>query len=197
MTGNIDSFRRGATALRNARDLAKGHRDRFIQAANTRARQPRPETPPEAEITVAATQQYEESTCEEFVDCEDYVPGPQAVGTGNYAASQGFDDGPAPPQYLYAEDEEPSQDSTSAGAEPTMSFATSLTSSFSARSQTSSKRNRASHSPPSNPQPHKKHGFAKARTRQGASRAAGSSTRASTSTESAAPQPSSTGGYGI
>ncbi|KAB5513040.1 hypothetical protein GE09DRAFT_638816 [Coniochaeta sp. 2T2.1] len=76
-----------------------------------------------------------------------------------------------------------------------MSFATSFTSSFNAQSQSSSKRNRASHSPPSNPQPRKKHGSAKARTRQGASRrAAGSSTRASTSTGSAAPQPSSTGG---
>lgn len=36
MTGNIDSFRRGATAFRNARDLAKRHRDCFIQAANAR-----------------------------------------------------------------------------------------------------------------------------------------------------------------
>lgn len=34
MTGNVDSFRRGATAFRNARDLAKQHRDGFIQAAN-------------------------------------------------------------------------------------------------------------------------------------------------------------------
>ncbi|KAB5572199.1 hypothetical protein GE09DRAFT_1170465 [Coniochaeta sp. 2T2.1] len=167
MTGNIDTFRRGATAFRNARDLAQRHRDRFIQTANTRARRPRPETPPEAEITVAETQQYEESTGDEFVDCEDYVE-PQAVGTENYAASQGFDEEPAPLRYLYADDEEPSQESTSAGAEPAMSFATSFTSSFSAQSQSSSKRNRASHSPPSNPQPHKKHDSAKRRTRQSA-----------------------------
>jgi hypothetical protein len=195
MTDSRETFVQGATVFRNARDLAQRHRDSFIQMANTRARQPRPETPPEAEITVAETQQYEESTCGEFVDCEDYVE-PQAVGTENYAASQGFDDGPAPPQYLYAEDEEPSQESTSAGAEPAISFATSFTSSFSAQSQSSSKRNRASHSPTSNAQPHKKHGSAKRQTRQSASRrAAGSSTRASTTTRPAVPQPSSTGGY--
>ena len=37
MTGNVASFRLGATAFRNARDLAKQHRDRFIQDANARA----------------------------------------------------------------------------------------------------------------------------------------------------------------
>ncbi|EHK48265.1 hypothetical protein TRIATDRAFT_3771, partial [Trichoderma atroviride IMI 206040] len=37
MTGNIDDFRRGATAFRNARDLAKQHRDSFVQSANARA----------------------------------------------------------------------------------------------------------------------------------------------------------------
>lgn len=38
MNVNINSFRRGATALRNARDIARRHRDRFIEDANTRAR---------------------------------------------------------------------------------------------------------------------------------------------------------------
>ncbi|KAK3318276.1 hypothetical protein B0H66DRAFT_575197 [Apodospora peruviana] len=36
MTGNRGTFIRGATAFRNARDLAKTHRDGFIQAANAR-----------------------------------------------------------------------------------------------------------------------------------------------------------------
>ncbi|KID88660.1 hypothetical protein MAJ_11036, partial [Metarhizium majus ARSEF 297] len=36
MTGNIQTFRRGATAFRNARDLARSHRDQFIHAANWR-----------------------------------------------------------------------------------------------------------------------------------------------------------------
>lgn len=39
LTGNVDSFRRGVTAFRNARDLAKRHRDHFIQAANATALQ--------------------------------------------------------------------------------------------------------------------------------------------------------------
>lgn len=162
MTGNIDSFRRGATAFRNTRDIAQEHRDRFIQAANTRARQPEPETPPEAEITVAETQQYEES-CDELVDCEDDEDDvvPQAVGTETYAASQAVDEGPTPLQYLYTDDEQPDQESTSAGAEPPMSFATNFTSSCSAQRQRNSKRNRASHRSPSSPQPHKKHDSAR------------------------------------
>ncbi|KAK2590889.1 hypothetical protein QQS21_011426 [Conoideocrella luteorostrata] len=39
MTGNIDTFRRGATAFRNARDLAQRQRETFIRAANTTASQ--------------------------------------------------------------------------------------------------------------------------------------------------------------
>lgn len=37
LTSNRDAFVQGATAFRNARDLAQRHRDRFIQAANARA----------------------------------------------------------------------------------------------------------------------------------------------------------------
>ncbi|KHN96006.1 uncharacterized protein MAM_06111 [Metarhizium album ARSEF 1941] len=36
MTGNIHTYRRGATAFRNARDLAQRYRDQFIHAANPR-----------------------------------------------------------------------------------------------------------------------------------------------------------------
>lgn len=100
-------------------------------------------------------QRNEEST-DEFLDCEDYAES-QAVGIENHAVSRDTEEGPALPQYLYTEDEEPGQESTSLGADLAMSFATSVTSSFSAPSQTSSKRTRASHSPPSNSQPHKKH----------------------------------------
>ncbi len=37
MTGNVDSFRKGATAFRNLREMAKEYRERFIEAANSRA----------------------------------------------------------------------------------------------------------------------------------------------------------------
>ena len=36
MTGNVETFRQGATAYRNARDWAKERRDEFIEAANER-----------------------------------------------------------------------------------------------------------------------------------------------------------------
>lgn len=39
MTGNIETFKRGAAAFRNARDIAQHHRETNIQAANTRAMQ--------------------------------------------------------------------------------------------------------------------------------------------------------------
>ncbi|KAH8588716.1 hypothetical protein B0O99DRAFT_638427 [Bisporella sp. PMI_857] len=38
LTGNPDSFRQGATALRNARNWAQEQRNSFIAAANERAR---------------------------------------------------------------------------------------------------------------------------------------------------------------
>ncbi|KAK0701547.1 hypothetical protein B0T21DRAFT_417097 [Apiosordaria backusii] len=122
------------------------------------------------------------------------IPGSQAVNTEEYAASGNVDEEPALPQYLCAEDEEPSQESASLGAEPAMSFATSFTSSFSTPSQTNSKRTRAPHSPPSNSEPHKK--LVSTRTRQSASqRAAGSSVQALTSTGSAVSPPALTEEY--
>jgi hypothetical protein len=173
------------SSLRNVKGLGATLRLRVIQAANARARQTDAVTRPEAEITEAVVEQ-EEST-DEFVDCEDY-PGSQAVGTDDYATPGGAEEAPTLPQYLYVEEEEPSQDSTSLGAEPAMSFATSFASSFS-QSQTSSKRTRSPRSPPSNSQPRKKHGSA-TRTRQSASRrAAASSTQASTSIGSTIPPP--------
>jgi hypothetical protein len=38
LTANYDSFQRGVTAFRNARDWAKEHRDRFIEEANAKVR---------------------------------------------------------------------------------------------------------------------------------------------------------------
>ena len=100
-----------------------------------------------------------EESADEFVDCEDYPS--QAVGIGDFAATGDVDEELALPPYLCAEDEEPSQDSTSLGAEPAMSFTTSFTS-----SHTGSKRTRPSRSPP---QPSKKHGSAN-KTRKSAPR---------------------------
>jgi hypothetical protein len=165
MLSDRDAFVQGATAFRNARDSAKRYRDGFIQSANASARQTDAEAPPEAETPGAMTEQYEESTTDEFVDCEDHVES-QIIGTANYAVSLEVGEGPALPDYPNEEEEEPSQQSTSLGAgAPAISFATSFTSSIAVQleSQTtgSSKRNRASHSPPSHAQPRKKHNSVK------------------------------------
>lgn len=164
MTDSRDTFVQGATAFRNARDLVQRYRDSFIQTANARATQSNVETPPRPETTVAAVEQYEDST--ELVDHEDYT-GSQAVGTEDYATSGHVDEEPALPQYLHEEEDEPSQDSAFL-AEPAMSLATSLTSSFS-QTQASLKRTRAPNSPPSNSQPRKKHGPAEIPASQSAS----------------------------
>ncbi|KZL69354.1 glyoxylate reductase [Colletotrichum incanum] len=77
MSGNREGFVRGATAFRNARDLAKRHRDTFIQAANTRAS--RGIDPAPLDDPTAATQldlDPEEESSDDFVDCTDYpLPG--------------------------------------------------------------------------------------------------------------------------
>ncbi|KAH6628900.1 hypothetical protein F5144DRAFT_605010 [Chaetomium tenue] len=52
LTGSIDSFRQGA--------------------ANAKACQSGVEAPPERETTAAAAEQYDDSTADEFFDCEDF-----------------------------------------------------------------------------------------------------------------------------
>jgi hypothetical protein len=157
------TFRRGATAFRNARDLAQTHRDSFIQAANAKACQSGVEAPPEPETTAAAADQYDDSTTDEFLDCEDF----------DHAAHEDVD-------------EELTRDPASVGAEPAMNFATSFTSRFTAQSQTSSKRNRDS--PPSRPR--KKPDLNKTPTLGSTHRpAAGSSAQSSASSGSTVPLP--------
>jgi hypothetical protein len=99
MTDSRETFVQGATVFRNVRDIAQGHRDRFIQAANTKvreSRQFRPEPTLEAGIPLGET---EESTGEEVVDWEEQV-GQQAIGTEYYTAPEAFsmdNNGPFPP----------------------------------------------------------------------------------------------------
>ncbi|KAK5651101.1 hypothetical protein OQA88_13283 [Cercophora sp. LCS_1] len=181
LTGSRKGFVEGATAFRNARDLARRHRDEFIQDANARAR--RSDAVLVDEPEAAEAQQYGDSGSNEFVDSEEYVA-LEVVAPENIATSWYDDDeGSALPQYIYAEDEEHSQESTSLGAlEPVASFATSFTSSFSTQILTRSKRSKTSCSPPTESQLQKK------RTRHGASRRSVVPTRASTSTAPAAEQ---------
>ncbi|KAK3337579.1 hypothetical protein B0T19DRAFT_455443 [Cercophora scortea] len=128
LTSDRETCVQGIAAFRNARDLAQRHRNMFIQEANTRARR---SDAPSVDGPEAEAQQ------------TNYV-GSQVVATENFATSHDIDEGSAVPQYLYAEDGE-SHDSTSLDiVEPSMSFATSITSSFNTQGHTRSKRNRAS-----------------------------------------------------
>ncbi len=77
MTEDRDAFVQGATAFRNLRDLAKTHRDNFIQAAN--ARLPNATMPPPDEDALTGTTEAlpQDSSPEVFVDCEEYhAPSP-------------------------------------------------------------------------------------------------------------------------
>ncbi|CAG9946340.1 unnamed protein product [Clonostachys rosea f. rosea IK726] len=114
MTGNIESFRRGATAFRNARDLAKQHRDNFIQAANTRA--PQLETAAGRGNTRAGTQSIEDSADELALSPTHYITYIQ------YEEDSPDELALSPPGYLYEGDD--SQDPSA------VDLLTSLTTSF-------------------------------------------------------------------
>ncbi|PQK09885.1 hypothetical protein BB8028_0002g02090 [Beauveria bassiana] len=149
MTHTRKSFVEGATAFRNVRDLAKRHRDSFIQAANARAPQPgtaAPEDPYEAYEEASSPHQLQGS-----VDPSDYVSLRDAddalqqhiADASNYLADNS--EATSIPHYLYAEEDsqEPSQEFEAAGYD-NPSFTSSFTSSFS-----TAKRLRQSVSPPS------------------------------------------------
>ncbi|KAF1737842.1 hypothetical protein CRV24_003469 [Beauveria bassiana] len=131
MTHTRKTFVEGATAFRNVRDLAKRHRDSFIQAANARAPQPgtaAPEDPHEA---------YEEASSPHELQ------GSHIADASNYL--EDTSEANSIPHYLYAEEDsqEPSQEFEAAGFD-NPSFASSFTSSVS-----TAKRPRHSVSPPS------------------------------------------------
>ncbi|TFB01190.1 hypothetical protein CCMA1212_007032 [Trichoderma ghanense] len=133
MTGNIDDFCRGATAFRNARDLAKQHRDRFIQGANTRASQARTAA---AKADIIAT----EATIATQADTALLKKGQISrhhAGNGSHYPCTGDDPQEPSPGASPRASREP-------GDDPSMSFNSSFTSGFSG-----SKRSRQSLSPPS------------------------------------------------
>lgn len=70
MTDNRETFVQSATAFRNARDVAKRHRDSFIQAANEKTQRPGEEILTAADTAVV--QQDKSSSPDEFVDCDEF-----------------------------------------------------------------------------------------------------------------------------
>ncbi|KAJ4289318.1 hypothetical protein N0V88_007069 [Collariella sp. IMI 366227] len=104
ITSDANSFRSGATALRNLWDSAETDRNASIQGANAVALTRQAEAPAEDEITVGGAQYYEDSTSDGFVDCEDYTsvqgaPGPSNIagfGTNLYDGGYGGYDAAGP-----------------------------------------------------------------------------------------------------
>ncbi|KAL7929606.1 hypothetical protein V8C35DRAFT_194073 [Trichoderma chlorosporum] len=126
MTGNIDTFRRGVTAFRNARELADRHRRSFIQTANSRASRSGAvddvsETPEDVNYSI------DPADYSGWQDADDALQ--QQIADTNYAA---YDDVAANvPQHL--DPEEDSQDfgqgtTTLAFDDPSMSFTSRFTS---------------------------------------------------------------------
>jgi hypothetical protein len=182
MTGNRETFIRGATAFRNARDLAKKHRDSFIQAANAKAQRGDVEVSIEAKVDVpdvAEQQQDEGSSPGEFVDCTDYPsqdvdgnpplpPMPlQDIAPDECTESQEANHWPALSEYVHepgdqeddAADDQADQEDVGVGWAPNLlnvtdssAVPTSFASSFS--SKPASKRRRGSLSPPSSKASH-------------------------------------------
>ncbi|OAQ74389.1 hypothetical protein VFPFJ_10935 [Purpureocillium lilacinum] len=112
MTGNIDSFRRGATAFRNAREMAERYRGAFIQAANRRA------APATTVDNVAVTVAYEETSAsaqlEAFESADPSERGAwqdadnvlqQLIADGEGRLPQGEAETTAMPGYLVAEED--------------------------------------------------------------------------------------------
>ncbi|KND86759.1 hypothetical protein TOPH_08623 [Tolypocladium ophioglossoides CBS 100239] len=136
MTGNIDSFRRGATAFRNARDMAKQHRDSFIQAANAKAAEAA--TMGQADVTGAYEETPAPHNMHEPVHGLDYGVWEdsgdtlqQQIADSSDCPRQGDADEAAIPRYLCAQDDSqnPSQESALLDCDdPSLSFASSFTS---------------------------------------------------------------------
>ncbi|KAL6810755.1 hypothetical protein GGI42DRAFT_314890 [Trichoderma sp. SZMC 28013] len=150
MTGDIDDFRRGATAFRNARDLAKQHRDRFIQSANAGASQARRAA---AQADADGPNEDDIPTPRDDVDPAQRIALQDADGQlqqhiADASSYDSEDAGEAPTVLLVPCTEDDSQeagpDASQPGDDPSMSFVSSFTSGFS-----SSKRSRQSLSPPS------------------------------------------------
>lgn len=125
MTGNVDTFRRGASALRNARDLAREYRNNFIQAANARVTQGL--TAVENPDTVTATD-YEDS------------PNEPAPSTHRYAIQnqETVDDSATFPPHVLKDDDRSqnaSRVSVTPDLDPPASFAESFVSACSHQDQ--------------------------------------------------------------
>lgn len=152
MTGNIETFRRGATAFRNARELARGQRERLIQAANARTSQAQEVASAEKtsevhdiQYTDAHVHRSETTAWQNFHDDLQ-----QQISNTYVGGREDNGEAPTTPEHQYSSDEslDPGKDPAAPGSEGlSMSFASSFTSSFSTAT-TRPKRSRRSWSSP-------------------------------------------------
>ncbi|KAK0655271.1 hypothetical protein B0T16DRAFT_8513 [Cercophora newfieldiana] len=91
MTGNNDSFRCGAAAFRNLRDLSKEYRDGFIQTANARLPNATMEPTGEDALTGTTEAPLQNSSPDIFVDCEEYAPSDVGVLDADDGTAASFD----------------------------------------------------------------------------------------------------------
>lgn len=154
----MDDFRRGATAMKNASDLAKKHRDRFTQGANSISSQAR--TAAAQADTASRTKHREISTHHEYMDPIRHSSLPNADSRFQYITdaslyeSEDTDEAPIIPRSPCTEkdsqdtsseaSQEASQEPVSLGDYPSMSIISSFTSGF-----RGSKRSKRSLGPPS------------------------------------------------
>ncbi|KAF1739594.1 hypothetical protein CRV24_001530 [Beauveria bassiana] len=131
MTGNIDTFRRGAAAFRNARDLGRRQRETLIQAANSKASQvlaARAENTDQISDNTALHETASQVEAATWQDSHDELQ--QHISKS--FVEDGEDNGEAPttPEHHYASDELEETDQNTAGpgtADPSMSFVSSFT----------------------------------------------------------------------
>ncbi|GAB0139110.1 hypothetical protein EsDP_00007325 [Epichloe bromicola] len=178
MTGNIDTFRRGATAFRNARDVAQRQRETFIRAANTRASQVELVAPAEHMNEIHQNNDPNESINHLDITAWQSSHDDLQQRIAETHAEDDDDGGEAPstPQNLYIleDTQNLSQQSTASGTnDPSMNFV----SSFSSRS----KRSRHTLSSPATPDASRS---TKCRSRPGTTRRTTGSPTPTTETES-------------
>lgn len=149
MTGNIDTFRRGATAFRNARDLARHHRETFIKGANARALETEPGTAARNTDHTCRLDAVHRSTTSisEWQTSHDDVQ--QQIAESYYEECEGKTELPTTPRLPHESDESQGseEDAASETDVASTSFASNMTSSFNADS-TSHKRSCPSSSSP-------------------------------------------------
>ncbi|KAM3446845.1 hypothetical protein MY3296_009281 [Beauveria thailandica] len=163
MTGNIETFRRGTAAFRNARELARGQRERLIQTANARMSQAQ-EVATEEQISEVQDIQHMNAYVyhSETTAWQDFHDDLQQQIANTYVEDREDDSGAPTPEHQYSSDEslDLGRNPAAPGCEdPSMSFVSNLTSS-SSTTTTRPKRSRRSLS-----SPNESNRFSKSRSR--------------------------------